>query len=227
MRAIGIFGGSFDPVHHGHLAIAKAAREELGLESIRWVPTGLPGHRNAPVASASDRLAMLRIALANDHRSTIDEEELALAARGVATFTVNSLTRIRSQLGSATALALIIGSDQFAALDTWRDWLRLFELAHVAVAERPGHAIDPSRLPAAVAGQWNLRRSDSMTNDPCGRIVQFSMPAVDVSSTSVRETIGHGADAGHLLPGEVLAYIQSHGLYAAPHRSPPSDRNPV
>lgn len=227
MRAIGVFGGSFDPVHHGHLAIAKAARDELDLESVRWVPTGLPGHRNAPVASAPDRLAMLRIALAEDQRSQIDDEELALAARGVATFTVNSLTRIRRQLGNATALALIIGSDQFAALDTWRHWLRLFELAHVAVAERPGHAVDPSRLPAAVAGQWKLRRSDSIDNDPCGRIVQFSMPAIDVSSTSIRKAVGRGEAAGHLLPGEVLAYIQSHGLYAAPQRQIPPDRNSV
>lgn len=225
MRAIGIFGGSFDPVHHGHLAIAKAALEELDLESIRWVPTGLPGHRNAPVASPADRLAILRIALANDHRSTIDDEEMALAARGVATFTVNSLTRIRRELGNATALALIIGSDQFAALDTWRDWLRLFELTHVAVAERPGHAIDPSRLSAAVAGQWNRRRSHSIDDEPCGRIVQFRMPAVDVSSTAVREAIGRGEASGHLLPGEVLAYIQSHGLYAAPQRQLPPDRN--
>ena len=106
------------------------------------------------------------------------------------------------------------------------DWLRLFKLAHVAVAERPGHAIDPSQLSVAVAAQWKLRRADAMGDEPCGRIVHFPMPAVDASSTAIREAIASGTAAGHLLPGEVLAYIRSHRLYEAPSPPPlPSHRN--
>jgi nicotinate-nucleotide adenylyltransferase len=214
VQVLGVFGGSFDPVHFGHLAIARAAREQLSLQSIRWVPTGLPGHRNAPVASTADRLAMLRIALANDDRNEIDSDELLLAARGIPTYTVNTLSRLRGQIGNSACVALIIGSDQLHALDTWRDWLRLFDLAHVAVAERPGHAVDPLRLPDAIAAQWKLRQGPSITGAPCGRIVRFAMPPVDVSSTAIRQSIARGLGAGHLLPEDVVAYIQSHGLYA-------------
>ena len=214
MPAIGVFGGSFDPVHKGHVAIARAATEELSLLSVRWVPTGIPGHRSAPLASPDDRVAMLRLALAGDDRQEIDCEELDLAQQGVPTYTVNTLTRLRMQVGNKLPIALIIGSDQFSALDTWHDWLRLFELAHIAVAERPGHVVDPSGLPPAVAEQWRHRASPTITGEACGRIVRFAMPAVDASSTAIRRQIAGGLDTSHLLPGDVLAYIRSHGLYS-------------
>ncbi len=209
-NTMGVFGGTFDPVHNAHLCLADSARTCLALDLIRWVPTGLPGHRDVPVASPDQRLAMLRLALAGNPDTVIDTTELT---SGLPTFTVNTLTRLRAELGVRLPLALIIGSDQFVALHTWREWERLFELAHVAVAERPGHAIDTARLAPALGQQWKTRRADHLGSLPCGHIVPFPMPAMDISSTAIREALAAKRDARHLLPDEVLAYIESQHLY--------------
>ena len=129
---IGVFGGTFDPVHNAHLCLAESARSCLSLRAIRWVPTGLPGHRDAPIASPEQRLAMLRLALAGNVHHLIDTAELSSSQP---TFTVNTLTRLRAELGARQPLALIIGSDQFTALHTWREWERLFELAGECAGE--------------------------------------------------------------------------------------------
>lgn len=210
VNATGVFGGTFDPVHNAHLCIAESARTCLSLDVIRWVPTGIPGHRDTPVASPEQRLAMLRVALAGNPDTIIDTIELA---SGLPTFTVNTLTRLRSELGARLPIALIIGSDQFIALHTWREWERLFELAHVAVAERPGHAIDTARLAPALAQQWKTRRADHLGSLPFGNIVPFPMPAMDISSTAIRQTLAAKRDARHLLPDKVLAYIELQHLY--------------
>ena len=208
--ALGVFGGTFDPVHNAHLRLAESAQTCLALHEVRWVPTGLPGHRDAPIASPDQRLAMLRLALAGKAHDVIDASELS---SNQPTFTVNTLTRLRTELGARLPLALIIGSDQFVVLHTWREWERLFELAHIAVAERPGHAIDPARLVPALAGQWEKRHANALDAAPCGRIVPFAMPAMDISSTQVRQALAAGRSARHLLPDKVLAYIASQHLY--------------
>ena len=207
---IGVFGGTFDPVHNAHLCLAESARSCLSLRAIRWVPTGLPGHRDAPIASPEQRLAMLRLALAGNVHHLIDTAELSSSQP---TFTVNTLTRLRAELGARQPLALIIGSDQFTALHTWREWERLFELAHVAVAERPGHAIDAARLAPSLARQWETRQANALGPRPGGCIVPFAMPAMGISSTQIREALSTGRSARHLLPDEVLAYIDSQHLY--------------
>ena len=208
--AIGVFGGTFDPVHLAHLRLAKAAREQLSLGVVRWVPSGLPGHRAAPVATADQRLAMLRLALAGDPDTTLDSADLL---SGSPTYTVNTLTRLRGELGTKVPLALIIGSDQFVALHTWHEWQRLFDLAHIAVAERPGHAIEAARLAPALAAHWPARRAAAIAAQPCGSIVTFPMTPMDISSTAIREAVAAQRDARHLLPDNVLAYILSQRLY--------------
>lgn len=212
--AIGVFGGSFDPVHNAHLRLAEEARECLALQSIRWVPTGVPGHRGEALATPAQRLDMLRLALEGDDGSEIDTAELVSA---VPTYTVNTLARLRAEYGPARPLVLIIGSDQFVALHTWRDWERLSGFAHIAVAERPGHRIASARLAPAVAALWEQRRAGvqdtRLQSQPCGLIAPFSMTPLEISSTAIRAAICEMHSARHLLPDKVLAYIHSHHLY--------------
>ena len=135
-RLIGILGGTFDPVHLGHVALAEAALAQLPLAEVLWLPSGNPGHRGAPVAGARDRLAMLRLTTEGNSRYRIDASELE---RSEPTYTVHTLTRLRAQLGDAQPLALLLGSDSFLSLPTWLRWRELFDLAHIAVASRPGY----------------------------------------------------------------------------------------
>jgi len=135
---LGILGGTFDPVHNAHVAMARAALEHLGLARILWIPTGRPKYRKAPVASAGDRLAMLKLALAGEPRFAIDERELDPAASG---YTVDTLRALRAELGPEAELYLLIGSDQYGKLGEWREPDEVARLARVAVFERPGYKI--------------------------------------------------------------------------------------
>jgi nicotinate-nucleotide adenylyltransferase len=193
------------------LRLAEEALEALGLALVRWVPTGQPGHRGQAVASAADRLAMLRAALAGHPGFGLDDGEFHIDGP---TYTVNTLARLRGELGGRRPLAFLIGADQFLALETWKDWPHLFDLAHIAVAERPGHAVDPGRLPPALAKELARRAAPRLPGQPAGAIVRFAMTALDISSTAVRGLAASGRSARYLVPETVWNYIQSHRLYA-------------
>lgn len=182
----------------------------LGLQGVRWIPSGQPGHRGRPGAGAADRLAMLELALAGESRFTLDRTD-ALASEP--TYTVHTLARLRRQLGAEVPLAFIIGADQLLALDTWRNWQDLFEATHFAVAERPGYPLDRTRLSPALAAELALREAVSLGTQPAGRIVRFAMPAMDISATAIRQALAQGAAPGDVLPTPVLDYIRSHNLY--------------
>ena len=197
-------------MHSAHLRLAEEAREHLGLQYVRWVPSGQPGHRGAPIASAADRLSMLRAALANHAEFVGDDGEFRSKEP---TYTVNTLARIRRETGAETPLVLIIGGDQFLGLETWKDWRHLFDLAHIAVAERPGHAIDTARLTSQLAAEYASRAAGSVSAQPAGTIIRFPMAALDISSTAVRQLIASGRSPRYLLPEYVLEYIHARHLY--------------
>jgi nicotinate-nucleotide adenylyltransferase len=134
--ALGIFGGTFDPIHYGHLRLAETAREALGLEGVRLIPAGQPPHRATPGASGAHRLAMARLAAADNPAFEVDPAEVEAAQ---ASFTILTLERLRATLGTDRPLVLLLGVDAFLGLPTWRRWTELFDLAHVAVANRPGY----------------------------------------------------------------------------------------
>jgi nicotinate-nucleotide adenylyltransferase len=208
----GILGGTFDPVHLGHVALAEAALRGLPLDEILWLPSGSPGHRAPPVASARDRLAMLRLATAGNSRYRIDAAELYLREP---TYTVHTLTRLRAQLGNAQPLALLLGSDSFLSLPAWLRWRELFDLAHVAVADRPGH-LPSDGGPAPELSAEIARRSarpEQLSASPAGRIARFDMPPMDVSASAIRAELAAGQDTRHLLPAAVQAYIEAQHPY--------------
>jgi nicotinate-nucleotide adenylyltransferase len=212
-------GGTFDPVHFAHLRLAEEAADHFGLERVRWIPAGNPGHRAAPRTPARHRLEMVRIAVRDNPRFVVDEAE---ALDGAPRFTIDTLRRLRAELGTAIPLLLIIGADQLHRLDTWRAWRELFDHAHFAVAERPGYPLEPARLPAAVAAEWQRRAADrdALREQAAGRMSAFPMTALAISASDIRQRLAARASARYLLPPEVLAYIRTHALYPEETKAP-------
>jgi nicotinate-nucleotide adenylyltransferase len=190
-QPVGILGGTFDPVHNAHLAIARRALEALGAARILWIPTGAPGYRRAPVAGAADRVAMLRLALAGEPRYALDERELAPGASG---YTFDTLTALRAELGSDTPLVMLIGSDQYEKLDTWHRWPELFDLCRFAVFARPG---------------WSAAAIDA----PAAGVIHVPMEPIAISGREIRARLARGADVSDSVPAAVLDYIRRHRLY--------------
>src|SRR5260221_467262 len=151
---IGIMGGTFDPVHFGHLRLAQEAAEILGLELVRWVPAGQPWHRVAPLASAQHRLEMVRLPIEKNALFELDDAEIRQTAPG---YTVETLERLRGEFGAKRPLVLLLGTDAFRNLSSWQRWRDLFDLAHVFVAQRPGHSLTPGGMQAALAAEWRKR----------------------------------------------------------------------
>ena len=211
-KVCGILGGTFDPVHLGHVALADAALRELPLAQVLWLPSGSPGHRTAPLADTGHRLAMLRLATAGNARFRIDSTELESKQT---TYTVHALTRLRTQLGALQPLVMLLGADSFLSLTTWLRWRELFDLAHFAVADRPGHRAPVSAMPAELAEQVERRAATADHLEECaaGSIVRFDMPQMEISASCIRSAIACGDSVRHLLSGAVLAYIDAQHIY--------------
>lgn len=214
--AVGILGGTFDPVHLAHLALARAACDRLKIPEIRWIPAGQPPHRTdpktAPRSTPVDRLAMVQMAIADEPGFVLDASEVNSTAPS---YTVHTLERLRRELGPARPLVLLMGADAFHGFARWHRWQDIFGLAHLAVATRPGFPLEGFEEP--LAGEFITRRLASADfSKPAGHIVPFELIAGTVSATEVRQRIAaHDPPAAllELLPAPVLDYIQRHQLY--------------
>jgi nicotinate-nucleotide adenylyltransferase len=216
--ALGILGGTFDPIHVGHLGLARELRTALGLPAVRLVPACIPPHREAPVASPAHRLAMVELAIAGIPGLEVDRREID---RPGPSYTVPTLESLRAE-DRARPLALIVGADAFLGLPLWHRWQELFDLAHIVVVGRPGVALDVATAPALVP-EWERRQASgpaALTAAPAGAIVVQPVTARDVSATAIRRELARGAAglaAVHgLLPPPVLAYIERNQLYRSP-----------
>ena len=212
---IGIFGGTFDPIHFGHLRLAEELAEAAKLGEVRFMPSGTPPHRSAPGASAPDRVEMARLATADNSRFSVDDRETRRAGPG---YTFDTLTELRQEVGSNRPLALLLGADAFLDLATWHRWHALFDLAHMIVAYRPGFPIDSwqARMPEPLAHEYAARSMQqplAVHLAPAGGIVAVSMTGLDISATFVRTALRSGASVRYLLPEPVLDYIRSRRLY--------------
>ena len=215
--ALGVLGGTFDPIHFGHLRLAEEACEALALERLHLIPAGDPPHRATPLSSATRRLAMVQAAIADQPRFVADDREVRASGKS---YTVTTLESLRAECGPQRPLVLVLGADAFNGLAGWYQWPRLFELAHIAVANRPGyvsHAADwAARLPPELAAELHKRLCDTaraLQDAPAGHILPFTMTPLDISATLIRATLRAGRSARYLLPDSVLAYIQTHQLY--------------
>ena len=214
---LGLLGGTFDPIHFGHLRLAEEARDALRLEQVALIPAGSPPHRGTPQSSAAARLAMAELAVAGNAHLMVDAGEIF--ADGPS-YTVLTLQRLRALHGPARPLVLILGADAFAGLPGWHRWQELFELAHIAVANRPGYAPHGRRWPAALSEELDAACADRISTDtavlrrsPAGQVVPFDMTPLAISASLIRDLIQAGHSARYLLPDPVLDYIGLHHLY--------------
>ena len=212
---LGVFGGTFDPIHSGHLELARELRTGLGLSAVRFIPAGDPPHRAAPVAAAAHRLAMVELAIAGHPELEVDAREILRAGRS---YTVTTLEELRLEEPSRP-LALIVGGDAFLGLPTWHRWRELFELAHVVVVARPGVVIEGA-LPPELAAEWARRlRPDAsaLASASAGTLLLPTVTAHPISASAIRAQLARGGDGiaavRGLLPAAVLAYIDRNQLY--------------
>lgn len=210
-----LFGGSFDPVHLGHVETARAAQQALAADTVVWLPTARSPLKDTPGASAADRSEMLRLQLASTAACgwQLSLEELEAPPPS---YTIDTLRRWRQRIGPEQPLAFLIGRDSLQTLPAWRDWDRLTEVAHLVVATRPGHE---QPLPMALANWWSARQTDQpklLQCAPSGRILTLTTPPWPISSSILRLALHTREPVADWLAPAVQDYIDHHGLYRPP-----------
>ena len=207
--AIGILGGTFNPVHVGHLRGALDCRDLLGLDSIRLMPARLPPLKATPGVSAAHRARMLDLAVEGMEGLTVDRRELD---REGLSFTVDTLREVRQELGPEVVVVFIMGADSLQRLNRWQDWELLLEHANIAVLSRPPGDL---QLPPELQGwleEYEVPASQ-LLNQTKGAVTRLLQPALDISSSALRLAVDGGRNVRYLLPDRVLEYINANGLY--------------
>ena len=205
-----MYGGAFDPVHDGHLAVARAAREVLDAD-IALVPTGDPPHRSRAHAATAHRVAMLERAIAGEPRLSIDRRELG---RLGPSYTVETLAQLRAERGPHAPLAMIVGDDAFAGLPGWHRWTDLFDLAHVVVATRPDAVAVPPALAAHIVDRLQTTPA-ALNESPSGCVYRLKLALHPQSSSTIRARCVAGLSLRGWVPEAVAGYIATHRLYRA------------
>jgi nicotinate-nucleotide adenylyltransferase len=214
-RPLGILGGTFDPIHYGHLELAREVRDALAFGELRLIPAGEPPHRPAPVASAFHRLAMARLGVAGYPGLAVDDRE---TRRSGPSYTVLTLEELRAE-SRERGIALMVGTDALAGLPTWHRWREILDLAHIVVVARPGFESANAVTPA-LSAEWRQRLTADpaeLARRPAGAILVQPITAHPISASAIRALIAQGREgavaAAGLLPSAVLAYIESNQLY--------------
>ncbi len=195
---IGLYGGSFDPVHLGHLRTAFEVRQRYALDHLRFIPSGNPPHRSAAQVDASHRVAMLRAAVGRIEGLQVDEREVRRSERS---YSVDTIQSVQADFPGAR-IVLVIGMDQFRVFDTWHEWQKILSIAELVVMERPGEALNDT-------GRDMLKRAGSMSVQLCS-VTQF-----DISSSRIRRDLQRQMEIDFLVPYDVQAYIEHNNLYGA------------
>ena len=216
MAAIGILGGTFDPVHYGHLHLATEMRGRLGLDEVRLMPAARPRLRDAPpVAGAAERLAMLRAAVAGLPGLEVDGRELG---RTGPTRSVDTLGEMRRERPGAS-LCFLLGLDAFLRLDEWERWREIPALAHLAIARRTGASLPRNGPLARLLEERECRDPAALRRTPAGLVCVAEIPVLDVSASQVRRRLARGRDVRRLVPPAVLDRIEARGSYRPCKRS--------
>ena len=212
-RCIAVLGGSFDPVHNGHVALGGYFAKLLTPDELRVIPAGQPWQKRGLQTPPEHRVEMLKHAFRQlAVPVVIDEQEIH---RSGATYTIDTLRALRAELGPDTSIAFLIGADQLQQLQTWKDWQALFEQAHICAASRPGFQVDDAHMAPEVAREFARRAAtpEQIRATPKGLTYVATNLAIDISATQIRTAFEQGADAASLIPPGVLDYIKQHHLY--------------
>ncbi|MCP8464095.1 nicotinate-nucleotide adenylyltransferase [Pseudomonas sp. ZM23] len=212
-RRIGLFGGTFDPVHIGHLRSAVEMAEQFEFDELRLMPNARPPHREIPQVTAAQRLAMVELAVAGVAPLVVDDRELK---RDKPSYTIDTLESLRGELDEQDQLFLLVGWDAFCGLPTWHRWDELLEHCHVVVLQRPDADSEPPEDLRDLLAARSVADPKAMTG-PAGQITFVWQTPLAVSATQIRELLSQGRSARFLVPDAVLNYIEAHGLYRAPH----------
>jgi nicotinate-nucleotide adenylyltransferase len=215
LKPIGIFGGTFNPIHYGHLRLAEELRELAALQQVRFIPAGTPPHRAVPQVTGQQRSAMVKLAIAGQPAFALDEREINRTGK---CYTVDTLQELRNELGAQQPLCLLMGGDAFLQLHTWHRWQQLFEFAHIVVGCRPGFIIEQhiAAAPAELHQHFQTRHCNAqdLITRPHGGIAALVTSMLEISATAIRDHIRASRSIRYLLPDAVADYIQQHRLYA-------------
>lgn len=212
MSSMGIFGGTFDPIHYGHLRTAFEMLQALRFDEVRFMPCGNPPHRGETYADAELRLEMVRVATEGQHGFVVDDRELK---RDGPSYSVDTLATLRNEY-PLRPIALMIGMDAFLGLPKWYQWREILQLAHIVVAHRPGwRAPDVGPLGELLADRGTHRIGD-LHQAKSGHIYIHDVTQLEISSTEIRELVEIGRDPRFLMPDSVRDVIERSGCYAAP-----------
>ena len=207
---VGVLGGTFNPVHYGHLRSALEIVERLQLAQLRLMPCAVPPHREAPTCSSEHRAAMVELAVAAEPGLACDSRELQRPGKS---YTIDSLTALRQELGEGHSLCLVMGCDAVLNITSWHRWQELLDWAHVVVIARPGWQLPDSGPVAAWLREHRLGSHAGLRQRPGGGISIEELRPLAISSTEIRDLLAAGRSARYLLPESVLDYIQTHKLY--------------
>jgi nicotinate-nucleotide adenylyltransferase len=211
---IGVFGGTFDPIHYGHLRTAFELLQALRLAQVRFMPTGSPPHREAPLASSELRLEAVRAAVAGQPGFSVDDREIR---RGGLSYSVDTLTELRRE-HPQRSLCLLLGMDAFLGMPTWHRWHEIFELSHVVVAHRPGWKAPITGPLGEVMVDRGTGSVRDLHGSLAGHIYVHAVTQLEISSTELRALIMSGRDLRYLVPDAVRDLIGRSGCYAPNNR---------
>ncbi|MEM1175110.1 MAG: nicotinate-nucleotide adenylyltransferase [Pseudomonadota bacterium] len=209
MMTMGIFGGTFDPIHYGHLRTAFEMLQALSLDELRFIPCGDPPHRGQTFAPAAARLDMVQSAIREQAGFVLDDREIS---REGPSYTVDTLSSLRAEYPDAS-LSLIIGMDAFLGLPKWHRWEEILDLAHLVVAHRPGWKAPDMGVLGTLLEDRGTHRGDDLRRDLCGRIHIHAVTQLEISSTDIRDLIAGGRDPRFLMPDAVRESIARSGCY--------------
>lgn len=209
-RMIGIFGGTFDPIHIGHVRTALDIREDLALDEVRLIPCNVSPHRSAPLASGAQRLAMLQAAIQGEPGLCVDDRELH---RPAPSYTVDTLLLLRAELGETPSLCLMMGMDSFQALHTWHRWHEIITLAHIVVMTRPGWLPPTQGDVAGLITQHGVCDPARLRDAPAGGVLLRPVSQLDIAASRIRSVVQAGKSARYWVPDGVWDIIKEEGIY--------------
>lgn len=208
---IGILGGTFNPIHNGHLHLAERLQQTLAFETVRFMPAAIPALKDMPNVSAEQRADMVKLAIVDHPKFQIDTRELERAGPS---YTIDSLISLRKELGDKVTICWLIGSDAFARLYTWHRWNELLNYCHFVVVKRPhSEALNWSSEIDALIVAHQTNDVNALKNSANGKILIQEIAALNISSTQIRQHIASKTDVSNFMPSSVMKYIQQHQLY--------------